>query len=109
MSRLFGMFRVRRNLIRIVSCHTAIGRIVAVGDFRTKEVKMPDKRWEGEKMGKRMAICEFCKNLIEVGDGDFICCECEEPVVVISKFVSTNDYLKCGSRKYRKAGVRKCP
>lgn len=60
-------------------------------------------------MGKRMAICEFCKNLIEVGDGDFICFECEEPVVVISKFVSTNDYLKCGSRKYRKAGVRKCP
>ena len=70
---------------------------------------MPDKRQEGENLGKRMAICEFCKNLIEVGDGDFICCECEEPVVVISNYKSTNDYLKCGSRKYRKAGVRKCP
>ncbi len=57
-------------------------------------------------MGKRMAICEFCKNLIEVGDGDFICCECEEPVVVISNYKSTNDYLECSSRKYRKAGVR---
>ena len=82
----------------------AIGRIVAVGDFRTKGVKMSDKRWEGENLGKRMAICEFCKNLIEVGDGDFICCECEEPVVVISKFVSTNDYLKCGSRKFKRGG-----
>ncbi len=55
-------------------------------------------------MGKRMAICESCKNLIEVGDGDFICCECEEPIVVISKFVSTNDYLKCGSRKFKRGG-----
>ena len=40
---------------------------------------------EGEDMGKRkrMAICEFCKNLIAAGEGDFLCCECGEPVVVI--------------------------
>ena len=29
---------------------------------------------------KRMAICEFCKNLIAAGEGDFLCCECGEPV-----------------------------
>ena len=49
---------------------------------------------------KRMAICEFCRNLIAVGEGDFICCECEEPVVVISSYSSTKDYLKCSGRKF---------
>ena len=23
-----------------------------------------------------MAVCEFCKNLIAAGEGDFLCCEC---------------------------------
>jgi hypothetical protein len=51
MSRLFGMFRDRRNLIRTVSCHTAIGRKQAVDYFRAKGVNMLDKIIGGRKYG----------------------------------------------------------
>lgn len=65
---------------------------------------------EGEDMGKRkrMAICEFCKNLIAAGEGDFLCCECGEPVVVISNYISTKDYFKCRNRKFKKAEKQTC-
>lgn len=57
---------------------------------------------------KKAVICEFCKNLIAIGEGDFICCECDEPVVVVSNYTATKDYLKCRSRKLKKRGRQKC-
>jgi len=68
-----------------------------------KVMEVFGKKMEGGRKSvgkKRMAICEFCRNLIAVGEGDFICCECEEPVVVISSYSSTKDYLKCSGRKF---------
>lgn len=58
-------------------------------------------------MGKRKgnAMCEYCENLIAIGEGDHICCECDEPVIVISDYVSTKDYLKCNGRKFKWMGV----
>jgi len=69
-----------------------------------------DKKRKEMFMGKRkrMAICEFCKNLIATGEGDFLCCECGEPVVVISNYISTKDYLKCRNSKFKKTGRQTC-
>lgn len=44
--------------------------------------------------------CLVCSNCILIGEGDHICNECGEPVVVISEYAPTNDYLKCGGDKF---------
>ena len=61
-------------------------------------------------MSKRnkTAMCEYCKNLVAIGEGDYICCECDEPEVVISNYVSTKEYLKCKGNKFQWMGVQKC-
>lgn len=45
--------------------------------------------------------CEACENLIAIGEGDFICCECNDSCITpISDYMPTADYLKCGGKKY---------
>lgn len=48
------------------------------------------------------ACCLTCFNCIPVGEGDHICSECGEPVVVISDYAPAEDYLKCGGEYYEK-------
>jgi hypothetical protein len=57
---------------------------------------------------KKVVVCEFCKNRIAIGEGDFISCECEEPAVAVSNYMATKDYLKYRSRKFKKPGRQKC-
>ena len=57
---------------------------------------------------RRRTMCEYCENLIAVGEGDHICCECDEPVVVIGNYKPTRDYLKCNGHKYKKIEVQAC-
>ena len=49
---------------------------------------------------KRAAMCEYCANLIAAGEGDFICNECGRPIVPISDYTPTDEYLKCGGHRY---------
>lgn len=47
------------------------------------------------------ANCETCFNCIPIGEGDHICDECGgESVLVISDYIPTDDYLKCGGHYY---------
>ena len=51
--------------------------------------------------GKRNIRCEYCTHLIAIGGGDHICYECgEEPVMPVSGYTFTEDYLKCGGSRY---------
>lgn len=44
------------------------------------------------------ANCLTCSNCIPIGEGDYVCNECGEPVIVISDYAPTDDYLKCGGK-----------
>lgn len=45
--------------------------------------------------------CETCSNLIPIGEGDYICCECgKEPIMPISEYDWTDDYYKCCGKKW---------
>lgn len=45
--------------------------------------------------------CETCMNLIAIGSGDHICYECgEEPIMPISEYEPTDEYMKCGGKAY---------
>jgi len=45
--------------------------------------------------------CETCGNLIPIGEGDHICYECKgEPVMVISEYTPTEEYLACKGKRY---------
>ena len=48
------------------------------------------------------ASCLGCANCIPIGEGDHICNECGEPVIVFSGYVPAEDYLKCGGNRYEK-------
>ena len=57
------------------------------------------------KKKKKVAACETCDNCIAIGEGDHICYEVKsddgEPAIMpISEYSPTNDYLKCGGKKY---------
>lgn len=46
------------------------------------------------------ADCTRCSNCIPMGEGDHICAECEELVIVIAGYVPTEDFLKCGGSRF---------
>ena len=52
------------------------------------------------KKKKEQVQCECCANLVAVGEGDHICYECGQPVMPVSNYAPTEEYLKCGGRKY---------
>lgn len=57
------------------------------------------------KKRKKMPACETCDNCIAIGEGDHICYEVKSndgnpATVVISDYVPTSEYLKCGGKKY---------
>lgn len=54
------------------------------------------------KEKEKNAGCEHCANLVPIGEGDHICYECGEPVMPVSGYIPTDDYLKCGGRKYER-------
>lgn len=52
-----------------------------------------------------MRTCENCGNLIAIGEGGHICYEVKSDdgtpaVMPISDYTPTDDYLKCGGRKW---------
>lgn len=54
---------------------------------------------------KKTASCETCDNCIAIGEGDHICHEVKSDdgspaIMPISEYAPTNDYLKCGGKKY---------
>lgn len=49
---------------------------------------------------KKTAMCEYYTNLVDAGEGDHICYECGWPVMPISDYTPTDDYLKCSGSKY---------
>lgn len=51
---------------------------------------------------KKNAQCECCANLVAIGEGDYVCYECGQPVMPISDYMPTDEYLKCGGCKYEK-------
>lgn len=46
------------------------------------------------------ASCLTCSNCIPIGEGDHICNECGELVIVISDYAPAEDYLKCGGKYF---------
>lgn len=57
------------------------------------------------KKKRKAPTCETCDNCIAIGEGDHICYEVKSDdgnpaVVVISDYLPTKDYLKCGGKKY---------
>lgn len=44
--------------------------------------------------------CLNCSNCIPIGEGDHICNECGEPVIVLRDYAPTEDYLKCGGEYF---------
>ena len=61
--------------------------------LKKKEVYVMNKK-------KKQPNCEYCANLIVVGEGSYICYECGIPIMPISNYVPTEEYLKCGGCKY---------
>lgn len=52
-------------------------------------------------MAKKDKCCETCGNLIAIGEGDHICCECgDKPIMPISEYTPTDDYFECGGKKW---------
>lgn len=49
---------------------------------------------------KKNVCCEYCGNCIPIGEGDHVCNECGEPVIVISDYEPAEDYLKCGGKYF---------
>jgi hypothetical protein len=48
--------------------------------------------------------CENCADCSYIGEGDFVCINDESKVVlVISSFVPTGDYMKCGGKGWSEA------
>lgn len=57
---------------------------------------------------KQNACCEYCDNLIAIGEGDHICLEVtsdkgEPAIMPISDYSPTDEYLKCGGKKFEPA------
>lgn len=57
------------------------------------------------KKKKKTTSCETCDNCIAIGEGDHICYEVKSDdrnpaIMPISEYAHTNDYLKCGGKKY---------
>lgn len=44
--------------------------------------------------------CDNCDNLIALGEGGFICYECDEHIIPISNYQPTDMYLKCEGRSF---------
>lgn len=53
-----------------------------------------------EIVGKVCASCETCEHLIACGEGDHLCGESENKVV-ISDYAPTDDYMWCAGKKYK--------
>lgn len=49
---------------------------------------------------KQCKGCEYCQNLIAIGEGDHICLECGMPKMVICEYTPTDEYMSCGGRYY---------
>jgi len=43
--------------------------------------------------------CEYCDHCLPIGEGDHICDKNEVPVIVLSKYVPTEDYLYCKRKR----------
>lgn len=57
------------------------------------------------KKKKKVATCETCDNCIAIGEGDHICYEAKSDdgnpaIMPISEYATTNEYMKCGGKKY---------
>mgnify|MGYP000350942446 FL=1 len=46
--------------------------------------------------------CEYCDHCLPIGEGDHICDKNEDPVIVLSKYVPTEDYLYCKRKELPK-------
>ena len=46
------------------------------------------------------AMCQYCDNLIAIGEGDHICLECGEPKMVLADYLPTDEYLACGGKHF---------
>lgn len=46
--------------------------------------------------------CKYCGNVVAIGEGDHLCYECgtEKPLMVISDYIPTDDYLACDGKKF---------
>lgn len=60
------------------------------------------------KKKKKVATCETCDNCIPIGEGDHIFYEVKSddgnPLIMpIYEYAPTNEYLKCGGKKYIEA------
>lgn len=52
------------------------------------------------------AGCSSCDNAIPIGEGDHICEECGGiPVVVLSDYMPTDQYLACKGKAYSRRGA----
>lgn len=86
----------------LVQAETARG----VADLVVTGLNVPEEEVEAFKdklkyiIGKKPAAsCETCENCIACGEGDHICSEREETVVIM-EYAATEDYMWCGGKKY---------
>jgi hypothetical protein len=50
--------------------------------------------------------CEYCDHCLPIGEGDHICDKNGVPVIVLSKYVPTEDYLYCKRKELPKLQLR---
>lgn len=54
-----------------------------------------------KRKNNQNAMCEYCENLIPIGEGDHICLECgSEPKMVICEYCPTDEYMACGGKYF---------
>lgn len=52
-----------------------------------------------KKNKKQNKMCEYCSNIVPIGEGDHICYECgDEPKMVICEYCPTDEYMACGGK-----------
>ena len=73
-----------------------LGGVIEVGKRKKNEAKM---------LGT-YAGCSTCENAIPIGGGDHVCEECGGiPVVVLSDYAPTDQYLACKGKAYTRGGA----
>jgi len=55
---------------------------------------------------KKNGICNDCINAMYIGEGDFICYECEgEPRLVIEDFTPTDEFCFCNGEYFEEESI----
>lgn len=70
---------------------------------------MTKQKKKSHQHGDVNMICEYCSHCLPIGEGDHICDKNEVPVIVLSEYAPTEDYLCCRKGRWQRITEKKLP